>query len=289
MKNLTLGSRPVGEGHPCFIIAEIGINHNGDLDIAKKLIDVAALSGCDAVKFQKRTPDVCVPEAQKSVERDTPWGRMTYLEYRHRVEFGQEAYREIDAYCRSKGILWSVSCWDESAVDFIAPFAPPFLKVSSAALTDDALIQRHLELGIPLLVSTGMSTWEEIEHAAAVLGDRIPWMFLHCTSTYPAQPEEINLRVMESLRQAFGRPVGYSGHEVGLQVSMAAVALGANMLERHITLDRTMWGTDQAASVEPGGLMRLVRDVRIIERARGDGIKQVYESELGIRKKLRRN
>ena len=289
MKNLTLGSRPVGEGHPCFIIAEIGINHNGDLDIAKKLIDVAALSGCDAVKFQKRTPDVCVPEAQKSVERDTPWGRMTYLEYRHRVEFGQEAYREIDAYCRSKGILWSVSCWDESAVDFIAPFAPPFLKVSSAALTDDALIQRHLELGIPLLVSTGMSTWEEIEHAAAVLGDRIPWMFLHCTSTYPAQPEEINLRVMERLRQAFGRPVGYSGHEVGLQVSLAAVALGANMLERHITLDRTMWGTDQAASVEPGGLMRLVRDVRIIERARGDGIKQVYESELGIRKKLRRN
>lgn len=284
---MTLGDRSVGPGQPCYIIAEIGINHNGDVDTAKKLIDVAAFSGCDAVKFQKRTPDLCVPESQKAVQRETPWGRMSYLEYRHRVEFGQAEYEEIDSYCRDKGIAWTASCWDEPSVDFMAAFQPPFLKISSAALTHDVLLNRHMALGVPLLVSTGMSTWEEIEHAATVLGERVPWMFLHCTSTYPAKADEINLRVMDRLREQFGRPVGYSGHEVGLQVSLAAVALGACVLERHVTLDRAMWGTDQAASVEPAGLMRLVRDVRVIEAAMGDGVKRVYESEQGIRAKLR--
>lgn len=287
LDHILIGDKRVGPGQPCYIIAEIGINHNGDLDIAKKLIDVAVLAGCDAVKFQKRTPEICVPEAQKSVERDTPWGRMTYLEYRRRVEFDQADYQVIDAYCREKDIIWTASCWDEPSVDFMAGFKPPFLKISSAALTNDSLLERHLQVGVPLLVSTGMSTWEEITHAAEVLADRVPWMFLHCTSTYPAKATEINLRVMDRLRTAFGRPVGYSGHEVGLQVSLAAVSLGANVLERHITLDRAMWGTDQAASVEPAGFMRLVRDVRVIEAALGDGVKRVYESEEGIIRKLR--
>jgi N-acetylneuraminate synthase len=288
-KNISIGNRIVGAGHPCFIIAEIGINHNGDLDIAKKLIDVASFSGCDAVKFQKRTPDLCVPEAQKSIERDTPWGRMTYLEYRHRVEFGKAEYDAINAYCREKNIVWSASCWDIPSLEFLADYAPPFLKLSSAGLTDDHLLNRYIDMNIPLLVSTGMSTWEEISHAVAVLGDRVPWMLLHCNSTYPAKAEEINLRVIDKLRQDFGCPVGYSGHEVGLQISVAAVALGASVLERHITLDRAMWGTDQAASVEPAGLMRLIRDIRVVEAAMGDGQKYVYPSEEPMRAKLRRH
>jgi N-acetylneuraminate synthase len=287
MKEIKVRSRSIGEGHPCFIIAEIGINHNGDLEVAKKLIDIAAFSGCDAVKFQKRTPELCVPEAQKNIERDTPWGRMTYLDYRYRVEFSQEDYQAIDAYCREKNMLWSASCWDAPSVDFMSAFNPSFLKISSAALTDDSILARHIDVGVPLLVSTGMSTWEEITHAAGVLGDRVPWMFLHSTSTYPAKADEINLRMINTLRDTYDRPVGYSGHEVGLQISLAAVALGASVLERHITLDRAMWGTDQSASLEPSGLMRLVRDIRVIEQAMGDGVKRVYASEEAIRKKLR--
>lgn len=289
MNTLQIGQRTIGSGHPCFVIAEIGINHNGDLEIAKGLIDAAVAAGCDAVKFQKRTPDICVPEDQKGIERDTPWGRMTYLDYRYRVEFGKTEYDSIDAYCREKGILWSASCWDIPSVDFIVDYQVPFLKVSSAALTDAALVQRHIDAGIPTLVSTGMSTWEEIQQAAELLGDRLPWMFLHCTSTYPAVAKEINLRMINTLRDTFSRPVGYSGHEVGLQISVAAVALGAAVVERHITLDRTMWGTDQSASVEPSGLNRLVRDIRIIEQALGDGVKKVYESEEKIRQKLRKS
>jgi sialic acid synthase SpsE len=278
---------PVGPGYPCFIIAEIGINHNGDLELAKQLIDVAAAADCSAVKFQKRTPEICVPEEQKGLERDTPWGRITYLEYRHKVEFGQVEYEAIDAHCHERGILWTASCWDEPSLDFIEKFEPAFHKVASPVLTNDALLRAHVATRRPLVVSTGMSTLAEIDHAAEILGDESSWMFLHCTSSYPARAEEINLRMMDTLRQRFGRPVGYSGHEVGLQITLAAVARGADALERHITLDRAMWGSDQAASVEPGGLQRLVRDVRVIEVALGDGVKRVYDSEMTMRAKLR--
>ncbi len=284
---IEVGDCRIGPGYPCFVIAEIGINHNGDLDLARRLIDVAVAAGCDAVKFQKRTPEICVPEEQKTQKRDTPWGRITYLGYRHRIEFGRADYEAIDAHCRKAGILWTASCWDLPSLDFIDSFGPPFLKVASPLLTSDDLLRAHAGRGRPLIVSTGMSSMAEIDHAAAILDGRVPWMFLHCTSTYPARAEEINLRVMDTLRARYERPIGYSGHEVGLQVSLAAVARGADVLERHITLDRAMWGSDQAASVEPQGLQRLVRDVRVIEAALGDGTKQVYESEIPARNKLR--
>jgi len=285
--SIEIAGTKIGPGYPCFIIAEIGINHNGDVDLAKRLIDVAVSAGCSAVKFQKRTPEICVPEEQKNLERDTPWGRMTYLEYRRRVEFGRPEYTIIDKHCRERGILWTASCWDEPSLDFIEQFAPPFYKIASASLTDDSLLQAHVRKGRPLIVSTGMSTMTEIEHSAEILADKVPWMFLHCTSSYPARAEEINLRVIDTLRQRFQRPIGYSGHEVGLQISLAAVARGSDVLERHITLDRAMWGSDQAASVEPQGLQRLVRDIRVIETALGDGVKRVYDSEVPMQAKLR--
>lgn len=284
---IEIAGRQVGPGHPCFVIGEIGINHNGDLELAQRLIDVAASVGCNAVKFQKRTPEICVPDEQRDARRDTPWGRITYLEYRHRVEFDRAQYESIDEYCREKDILWTASCWDFPSLEFIESFDPPFHKVASAMLTYDELLEAYADCDHPLIVSTGMSTLPQIDHAAEVLDDRLPWMFLHCTSTYPASASEINLRMMDTLRSRFGRPVGYSGHEVGLQISLAAVARGADVLERHMTLDRAMWGSDQAASVEPQGMARLVRDVRVIEEALGDGIKRVYEDEIPVRTKLR--
>jgi N-acetylneuraminate synthase len=287
MSTVKIGSRLVGEAQPVYIIAEIGINHNGDLEIAKRLIDTAALAGCDAVKFQKRTPEACVPPEQRDVVRDTPWGPMTYLEYRHRVEFGAAEYDKIDRYCRQRGIPWFASCWDEEAVDFIDRFDPPCLKVASATLTDDALLTHIRGKGRPVILSTGMSSLEEIRHAVLLLDpDRL--LIAHATSTYPCKPQELNLRMIRTLQREFACPIGYSGHEVGLQTTYAAVALGASFVERHITLDRAMWGTDQAASVEPGGVLRLVRDIRVIESALGDGVKRVYDSELPILKKLRR-
>jgi N-acetylneuraminate synthase len=277
----------IGDGHPVYVIAEIGINHNGDPEIAKKLIDVAKLAGCDAVKFQKRTPELCVPDEQKDLKRETPWGVMTYLEYRHRVEFGYEQYAEIDAHCKRLGIDWFASCWDEPSVDFIERFNPVCYKIASASVTDIAMLEKLKSTGKPLILSTGMSSMEEIRVAVSVLPkDRLA--LCHATSSYPCKPEELNLRVIQTLRRDFNLPVGYSGHEVGLQTSYAAVALGACMVERHVTLDRAMWGSDQAASVEPQGLMRLVRDIRVIERGLGDGQKKVYESEKPIRAKLRR-
>jgi N-acetylneuraminate synthase len=286
-QHIDIGGSTIGPEHDCFIIGEIGINHNGDLGLAKQLIDVAASVGCDAVKFQKRTPEVCVPDEQKDVERNTPWGRITYLEYRHRVEFGRAEYTAIDDYCRKKDVLWTASCWDLASLEFIESFDPPFHKVASPMLTHDQLLEAYADCHRPLLASTGMSTLRQIDHAAVVLGDRVRWMFLHCTSTYPAPAETINLRMLDTLRERFGRPVGYSGHEVGLQISLAAVARGADVLERHMTLDRAMWGSDQAASVEPQGMARLVRDVRVIEEALGDGVKRVHDAEIPIRDKLR--
>ena len=286
-RTVAIDSRPVGEGQPTFVIAEIGINHNGDLDIAKKLIDAAVLAGCDAVKFQKRTPELCVPLEQRGVMRETPWGVMTYMEYRHRVEFGKDAYTEIDRYCRQKGILWFASCWDEPSVDFIEAFEPPCYKVASASLTDDGLLRRFVATGRPIILSTGMSTMGQIRQAVSLL-DSTQLLITHSTGTYPCPPEELNLRMIQTLRQAFDCPIGYSGHEVGLQTTYAAVVLGACLVERHVTLDRAMWGSDQAASVEPWGLMRLVRDIRVIEKALGDGVKQIYDSERPILNKLRR-
>lgn len=282
-----IGSRVVGAGQPAYLIAEIGINHNGDLAIAKKLIDAAALAGCDAVKFQKRTPDLCVPPEQKNLMRETPWGLISYLDYRHRVELGENEYREIDRYCREKGIAWFASCWDEPSVDFIERFDPVCYKVASASLTDATMLAKLRATGRPLILSTGMSTMEEIRGAVARLDpDRL--LLAHATSSYPCRPEQLNLRMIQTLQREFLCPVGYSGHEVGLQTTCAAVALGACLVERHITLDRAMWGSDQAASVEPGGLVRLVRDIRVIEQAMGDGVKQIYDSEKAARAKLRR-
>jgi len=285
---VTIGNRSVGPGHPVFIIAEIGINHNGSLELARKLIDGAVLAGADAVKFQKRTPELCVPRDQWDIERETPWGRMTYISYRHRVEFTRDDYAQIDRHCRERDILWFASCWDEQAVEFMEQFDPPCYKAASASLTDTALLQKKKNTGRPLIISTGMSTMEEIESAVETIGQH-KLLIAHSTSTYPCPQGELNLRMIETLRARYPAvPIGYSGHEVGLAPTWAAVALGATFVERHITLDRSMWGSDQAASVEVGGFMRLVSNIRDVEAALGDGIKKVYEAELGQRKKLRR-
>ncbi|HEX4351520.1 MAG TPA: N-acetylneuraminate synthase family protein [Polyangiales bacterium] len=281
-----IGGIKVGAGQPAYIIGEIGINHNGELENCKKLIDIAAASGCNAVKFQKRTPELCVPEAQKSVVRETPWGLMTYLEYRHRIELKEDQYAEIDRYAKGKGLHWFASCWDIPSVDFIERFEPVCYKIASASLTDVELCRYIATKGRPVILSTGMSTQDEIDRSVPLF-DRQKLILTHATSTYPCSPDELNLRMINTLRTRYNLPVGYSGHETGLQTTVAAVALGACVIERHITLDRAMWGTDQAASVEPAGLSRLVRDIRVVERAFGDGVKHVYPSELPIRAKLR--
>ena len=283
---IEIPGRLVGEGQPVFIVAEIGINHNGDLDIARRLIDTTVKAGCDAVKFQKRTPEVCVPPEQRDQMRDTPWGYISYMDYRYRVEFGEAEYREIDMYCREQGILWFASCWEEPSVDFMETFDPPCYKVPSAALTDHSLLRHMRATGRPMVLSTGMSTMEEIRAAVDVLGTE-QLLIAHCTSTYPCPPEELNLRMIPALSAEFPCPIGYSGHEVGLPNTVAAVTLGACLVERHITLDRSMWGSDQAASVEPQGFERLVKYIRVIEAGLGDGIKQVYQSEQPIKKRLR--
>ncbi len=282
-----VGGRVIGDDRPVYVIAEIGINHNGDLGVAKRLIDASASAKCDAVKFQKRTPELSVPPGQRDSERETPWGLVTYLEYRHRVEFGLDEYREIDRYCRQKGITWLASCWDEPSVDFIEQFDPACHKIASACLTNDALLRHVRSTRRPVILSTGMSTIDEIRHAVSLL-DRSRLLIAHSTGSYPCAPRELNLHMIESLRREFGVPVGYSGHEVGLPTTYAAVALGACFIERHITLDRSMWGSDQSASVEPWGFMRLVRDVRVVESALGDGEKSVYPSEWPQIQRLRR-
>jgi N-acetylneuraminate synthase len=287
-REILVGERMIGDGHPVFVIAEIGINHNGSLEIAKKIIEGAKAAGCDAVKFQKRTPEVCVPKDQWNIERDTPWGRMTYIDYRYKVEFGKKDYDEIDKFCRRLGILWFASCWDIESVDFMEDFNPPIFKTSSASLTDTELLIRHAKLEKPVIVSTGMSTMEEIENGVDDFGlDNL--MIAHSTSSYPCKYEDLNLKMISTLMNQYtNTPIGYSGHETGLSPTWAAVALGAAFVERHITLDRAMWGTDQAASVEVDGFHRLVRNIRDIEIALGDGIKKVYDSELDARNKLRK-
>jgi N-acetylneuraminate synthase len=287
-REIKVGDIFIGDGHPVFIAAEIGINHNGSLDITKKMIEGAKHSGCDAVKFQKRTPEICTPKDQWYIERDTPWGRMSYIDYRYKVEFGKEEYHQIDKFCKKLGIKWFASCWDVEAVDFMEQFDPPIYKTASASLTDLELLKRHKLRDKPVIISTGMSTMEEIEKGVETIGTK-NLLIAHATSSYPSKNEELNLRMIETLKNKYPSvPIGYSGHEVGLAPTWAAVTLGACFVERHITLDRAMWGTDQAASVEIGGLDRLVSNIRDIEKSLGDGIKKVYDSELGVLKKLRR-
>jgi len=284
---VTLGNRIVGDGHPTYIVAEIGINHNGSIDTARRLIDAAVLAGCDAVKFQKRTPELCVPAQQRDTMRETPWGIMTYLEYRRRMEFTFEQYCKLIEYCRDRSIDWFASCWDEASVDFIDAFEPICHKIPSATLTDIALLRRLRATGRPLILSTGMSTMAQIEAAIGLIGTD-DLVITHSTSTYPCPLGELNLKMIETIRSRFACPVGYSGHEVGLPTTLAAVCLGACLVERHITLDRAMWGSDQAASVEPHGIARLVKYIRDIETAMGDGVKTVYDSELPVMQRLRR-
>jgi len=285
-REVSIGKRPVGPGHPCFVVAEIGINHNGDIALAKQLIDAAVDARCDAVKFQKRTVEVVYSSDELECPRESPFGT-TNGDLKRALEFGDDEYRAIDEYCRGKGILWFASCWDPASVDFIAQFNPPCFKIASAGLTDIELLRHHRRFDKPVILSTGMSTLEQIDLAVETLGLE-DLIVLQSTSTYPARHDELNLRAIESLRKRYAVPIGYSGHEVGLPASAAAAALGACVIERHITLDRSMWGSDQAASVEPRGFARLVREIRAVEESLGDGVKRVFEREIPVMKKLRR-
>ncbi len=286
MVQVKIGNVAVGDGAPCYIVGEIGINHNGDLGTTRRLIDVAAIAGANAVKFQKRTVDVVYTAEELAKPRENPFGP-TNGDLKRGLEFGHDQYQHIDRYCKDKNLAWFASCWDEASVDFMEEFAPPCYKIASASLTDDNLLRHHRKTGRPLIVSVGMSTIEQVDHAVEVLGTQ-DLILLHTTSAYPAKVADLNLKMIPVLRERYGVPVGYSGHEVGLATSYAAAALGACMIERHITLDRAMWSSDQAASVEPQGLMKLVRDVRAIELALGDGVKKVTADEVPIMKKLRR-
>jgi N-acetylneuraminate synthase len=286
MAEIRIGNSLVGDGYPCYIVAEIGINHNGDVDIARKLIDVAVEAGCNAVKFQKRTIDVVYTKEELERPRESPFG-MTNGELKYGLEFEKEQYDQIDRYCREKSIPWFFSPWDEKSVDFAEQYDIPCHKIASASLTDDGLLEYIRSKGRPIILSTGMSTLEQVDHAVEILGKH-DLILLHTCSTYPAGYEELNLRLIPVLKQRYQIPVGYSGHETGLPSSSAAVALGACVMERHITLDRSMWGSDQAASLEPNGISRLVRDIRLIETAMGDGVKRLGEREAPIMQKLRR-
>jgi len=285
-KTVTIGNKIIGDEYPCFIIAEIGINHNGSVELAKKMIDIAVTTGCDAVKFQKRTVDIVYTKEELAKERKSVFGN-TNGDLKRGLEFGEKEYKEIDSYCKEKGILWFASCWDEQAVDFIDKFNPPCYKIASASLTDDNLLKYTKTKGKPILLSTGMSTMEQIRHAVSIIGEN-NLVIMHCTSTYPSNADEMNLRVIETLKKEFSCPIGYSGHERGITPSVLAVAIGATVVERHITTDRTNWGSDQAASLETAGLYHMVRDIRQTPVLLGDGRKVVYPRELPIIEKLRR-
>ena len=286
-REVKIGDRFLGDGHPAYVVAEIGVNHNGSVDIAKDMIKQAHHSGVDAVKFQKRTPELCVPRDQWEIMRETPWGYISYIEYRRKMEFQQEQYAEIDRYCQELGMPWFASVWDEPSIEFLEAFNPICYKVPSASLTDHGLLDCLRATTRPVILSTGMSTMEQIHEAVKHLEmDKL--VLCHATSTYPCDPSELNLHVIETLRREFPCPIGYSGHEVGLITSVVSVALGACMVERHITLDRAMWGSDQAASVEPQGFERMVKYIRVTEQSLGDGAKRVYESEMPSLRRLRR-
>ncbi len=281
-----IGKHQIGEAQPCFVIAEIGINHNGDLDLTRKLIAAATIAGCDAVKFQKRTVDVVYTPEELKRPRENPFGA-TNGDLKRGLEFGKEQYQEIADCCQTHDILWFASAWDEASVDFLEGFRPPCYKIASASLTDDSLLKHHRQYDRPIILSTGMSTLEEIDHAVEVLGTE-NLILMHCTSTYPSQPQELNLRAIQTLKDRYQVPVGYSGHETGLATTVAAIAMGACVVERHITLSKTLWGSDQSASIEVPALLQLVQDIRMVEAAQGDGVKRVYDSERPILEKLRR-
>ena len=285
-KNIKIGSYLVGDNEPCFIIAEIGINHNGDIEIAKKLIDASVEAGAQAVKFQKRTVEVVYSTDELLKPRDSIFGK-TNGDLKRGLEFGKKEYDIIDKYCKEKNILWTASCWDQDSLKFIMNYEPKFLKIASASLTDSSLLIEHKNKNLPIILSTGMSTMEQIEKAINIL-ERKNLILLHCTSSYPCKIEELNLKTINTLIEKFSLLVGYSGHEVGLATTVSAVALGSCVIERHITLDRSMWGSDQSASVEPIGFKKLVNNIRATEMALGDGIKIVYQTEKDIIKKLRR-
>jgi len=288
MTRIKLSKRYIGDGEPCFLVGEIGINHNGNLDLAKGLIDVAQAAGCDAVKFQKRTVDVVYTAAELAKPRENPFGP-TNGDLKRGLEFGEREYGQIDSYCRNKGIPWFASCWDEASVDFIDRFEVPCFKIASASLTDDGLLRytRQKAGERPIFLATGMSTQEQVDHAVEVLGHQ-NLVIMHTCSVYPSAYNELNLKVIPAFRKRYQMPVGYSGHESGLATTVAAVALGACVVERHITLDRAMWGSDQAASVGPSGLTHLVRDIRLVEMALGSADKRLQDREIPILQKLRR-
>ena len=285
-KTVKIGNKIIGDNHPCFIIAEIGINHNGCLETAKKLINVAHAYGCDAVKFQKRTVEDVYTKEELEAPRQSVFGE-TNGDLKYGLEFSYDEYKAIDKHCKNLGILWFASCWDKKSVDFMEQFDVCAYKIPSALITDIELLKYTKKTNKPILISTGMSTMEEIRHAVKILGED-NLVIYHCTSTYPSNAEEMNLRVIETLKKEFNCPIGYSGHEKGIVSSAIAVVLGASSVERHITLDRTMWGSDQAASLEPEGLRKMIRDIRNVKTFLGDGVKKVYDSELPIKKKLRK-
>lgn len=271
-----------------YLIAEVGINHNGDLQIAKKLIDATFACSWNCVKFQKRNPDICVPESQKSVKRNTPWGEMTYLQYRHKVEFGKKEYDYIDRYCREKPINWALSVWDMDSIDFSMQYDLPFIKIPSAHLVNTALLKKACQIKRPVILSTGMSTLDELDAAVKILEKHASqYVLLHCHSAYPAKVEELNLQMISKLRERYDCVVGYSGHEYGLDSTMVAISLGAKVIERHITLDHTMWGTDQSSSVEIQGMDKMYKQVVAATKIMGDGEKRIFESEWATRTKLR--
>ena len=286
MNSLVIGGSPVGDGHPVVICAEGGINANGDVEIAKRMIDAAITSKCNSIKWQKRTIDVVYSSEELARPRESIFGD-TNGDLKHGLEFDKGEYSELDKYCKSKDFTWWGSGWDEASVDFLAEFDVPCFKIASACITDDNLLKHHLQYHKPLIISTGMTTLRQVDHALEIVGtDNV--VLLHCVANYPADPKCLNLRVIQTLKERYNTPVGWCGHEVGLATTVAAVAMVANVIERHITLDRASWGSDQSASVEPQGLKRLVRDIRVVESAMGDGVKRVLPSEATVKNKLRR-
>jgi len=272
-----------------YFIGEIGINHNGDMDITKKLIDAGNACQWDCVKFQKRNPDICVPEKQKGILRDTPWGRMTYLSYKHKVEFGKTEYDMIDKYSKQKPIDWTASVWDLDSLEFIQQYDVPFLKIPSALITDDELVSETAKTKIPVIISTGMSTLEEVDNAVnLIMKEGLNPVVMHCNSSYPTPKEELNLRVIETLKDRYDTTIGYSGHEEDLEPTVIAVSLGAKVIERHITLSHDMWGTDQKSSLEVIGMDMLRKRCIEVETILGNKNKKVTKSEFDVRKKLRK-
>lgn len=271
-----------------FIIAEIGINHNGNIELAKKLIDIAAQAGCDAVKFQKRTPEICIPEKMKTIMRDTPWGLITYLDYKKKIEFNENEYDLIESYCKQKNIAWSASAWDIESLRFLDKYNLPFNKVASALATHVEFLKEVAKRKILTYVSVGMCSYEDIDAIVEIFRSySCPLVLMYTVSTYPAQDKDLNLKMIQTISNKYNLPVGYSGHESSVSPSIVAASLGAVAIERHITLDRSMWGTDHSASLESSGLNQLVGAIRKVPIVLGDGVKKIIEGELEAAKKMR--